>query len=240
MRCMRSVSWLLVFWWAIALPVSAAGTDAKPSRIDAIELTYQIKMPGRAPYTTRYLVTPRFMRSDDGPGSKDFVLLDRKRRTVYSVSHSDSTVLVIPYRSIDAKQPASLKLSEQVHKDPKAPRIGGRVPVHYTFLANGKTCSEEVVVPGLLDEAVIAMAEFERILAGQHALDLDKTPADMQAPCDLARYVYASDRQLRHGLPIQEWDPSGYRRTLADYKPKLAVDPGLFKLPKGLRHYSVN
>ena len=39
---------------------------------------------------------------------------------------------------------------------------------------------------------------------------------------------------------IQEWDPSGYRRTLTDYKPKLAVDPGLFKLPEGLRHYSVN
>ncbi|MEJ2685688.1 MAG: hypothetical protein P8124_00520 [Gammaproteobacteria bacterium] len=240
MRGMRFVAWLVLFSWAVVLPASAAGTDAKPGSTDAIELTYQIKMPGRPAYTTRYLVTPRFMRSDDGPGSKDFVLLDRKGRTVYSVSQSDSTVLVIPYRAIDAKRPASLKLSQQVHKDPKAPHVGGRTPVHYTFLANGKTCSDAVVVPGLLGGAVAAMREFEQIMAGQHAADMDKTPADMQTPCDLARYVFAADRQLRHGLPIQEWDPTGYRRTLTDYKPKLEVDPSLFKLPKGFRHYSVN
>lgn len=240
MRGIRFTLWLLTLSWAAAMPASAAGTGARQGSTTAIELIYQVKMPGRPPYSTRFLVTPRFMRSDDGAGSKDFVLLDRKGRTVYSVSHTDGTVLVIPHRDIKPKPPASLKLAQHARKDPKAPPIGGRAPVHYTFLANGKTCYDEVVVPGLLGDAVAAMAEFERILAGQHALDMDKTPADMQTPCDLARYVYASDRYLRHGMPIQEWDPSGYRRTLTDYKAKIPVNAALFKLPKGFRHYSVN
>lgn len=242
MECFRLGVWVFFLLASLAaVPAQASAGSAADGKTTATatELIYRVKMPGVPAYRTRYLVTRRFMRRDQGPGSRDFVLLDRKGRRVYSVSHTDRTVLVIPYRAIQTKLPTSLKLAERRRPDHKASRVGGRRPVRYTLLANDDVCSTEVVVPGLLKDAVAAMAEFERIFAGQRAMYMAKRPAAIQAPCNLARYVYASDRYLRHGIPIEQADPTGYRRTLVEYKLMTPVNPALFKLPKGFRRYSV-
>lgn len=221
---------------------AAAGTDAGAGHatVKATELMFSEKVKDEKPYRSRFLITPDFMRSDYGAGSRDFVLLDRHAHTVYSVSHEDHTVLVIRHRDKMGKIPASLHLGEEHERDEKAPTIDGKTPVHFTFTADGSTCYNAVVVPGLLPDAVAAMREFQQVMAGQHAADMQKTPKSMRTPCYLARYIYASDRHLRHGMPIQEWDPKGYRRMLVDYKRQVTVDAGLFKLPEGFKRYSVN
>ena len=74
-----------------------------------------------------------------------------------------------------------------------------------------------------LDTAVLGNRQFS---------DMTSLPEEMQTPCFLSRYVYVPARHLRHGLPISEWDESGYRRTLVDYREDETVKADLFTLPE--------
>ena len=77
-------------------------------------------------------------------------------------------------------------------------------------------------------------------LASEHKRLLSHVPADTHEVCDIARNVFAPDRHLRCGLPVQEWDQAGYRRALLDVDIDYPVDPGLFVLPEGSRRYSMD
>ena len=54
----------------------------------------------------------------------------------------------------------------------------------------------------------------------------------------MATHTFAPTRHLQFGLPIQEWDNSGFGRTLIDFKAHVKVDAKLFTLPKGFVHYT--
>ena len=60
----------------------------------------------------------------------------------------------------------------------------------------------------------------------------------MQTPCFLSRHVYAPARHLLEGLPVSEWDESGYRRTLVDYRENGMVAADLFELPDDYERFS--
>lgn len=204
----------------------------------AIMLLYQRQEAGQEPYPTRLLITPAFMRMDDGEDEGDFVLFDRQRRTLYSVTHGERTVFEIPPRPVVVESPIALQLeaTEQA-VGAGTPKVAGRTPQHHRLYANSKLCYEVVSVPGLLEDAVAALREFRQVLAGEHARNLVNVPADLHEACDLATHTFAPDRHLRYGLPIQEWDNRGFSRVLLDYAPEQPVGAELFRLPEGYRHY---
>ncbi len=86
-----------------------------------------------------------------------------------------------------------------------------------------------VVVPGLLDAAVSGLAEYARVLGMRQLNSMDVVPESVQTPCFLSRYAYAPARHLDRGLPVQEWDGAGYRRTLVDFNASTMVSPALFR-----------
>ena len=94
------------------------------------------------------------------------------------------------------------------------------------------TCYRVAAVPGLLDDAVAGLADYARVLGNRQLGSLRTVPAELQTPCFLSRCVYAPDRHLRHGLPIQEWDDAGYQRSLVNSRAAAQVEPGLFALPE--------
>lgn len=194
-------------------------------------LLYDEQEAGIEPYPVRVMVSPEFIRFDDGHDAGDFMLIERASRTVYNVSHEERSILVIAPPPAAAGLPEGLALSETRATDTAAPLIAGRQPVHIRYLANGETCYEAVVVPELLPEAAAGLAEFAVILGERQLDDLESVPAEMQTPCFLARYAYAPARHLRDGLPVQEWDTAGYRRTLTDFRAQATVSPDLFELP---------
>lgn len=219
-------------------PVLGAESDAQAGSIATV-LEYREFPHGRAAYLSRLLVTPDYLRFDDGHAADDYLLFDRRNRTIYSVDHEDQTVLVIAPRPVTVTPPMPLKLSERHEITHGAPQIGGHPPVHYTFYVNGKRCDDVMAVPGLLDGVRKALMAYKHTLAGQQAADMDKTPLAMQSACSLANLIFAPTRMLAHGLPIIEWRSNGDRKELVNYKRDVPVSANLFRLPPTYRYYAI-
>lgn len=231
---MRQVNFVWFLLALFAAPVYAAETQA-------VMLIYRAQEPGVDPYISRVLVTPDYMRMDDGVADGDFLLFDRKARTVYSVVHDEGTVLDIPPRPVEIESPIPLaRNDEQVAIGKDVPKVMGRTPQHHSLKVNGKVCYDVVTVPGVMKDVVAAMKEFRQVLAGEHATSLPFIPADMRDPCDLALNTFAPGWQLQFGLPIQEWDGHGKGQILVDYDPQFKADTSWFVLPEGYRHYTTD
>lgn len=214
---------------ALALGLSLSSV-ALAGQQNAALLVYQVAEPGVDPYISRILVTPKFVRLDEGEGAQDFTLYDRTERIMYNVSHEEHSALVLNPPVTTLTKPDSLLLEQQSDRDADAPKIAGRAPENITLLANGKVCRELVAVPGLMPEAMAGLREFHALLGRVQAATLSSMPVQMQTPCDLADNVYAPLRALDHGLPIQERSGSG-QRALLDFAPAHPVDEAIFTIP---------
>ncbi len=222
-------------WAGRAAGTQAVAADPGPATI----LWFDEREPGVNPYRTRMIVARDYVRMDDGAAGDDFVLFDRRTGAIHSVSHEDRTVLDVPAREVRREPPYELRLTESREPQAEAPKIDGRTPEHLVFKVNGKTCYEVIAVPGLLEDAVAALRQYHRSLAGEQAQTLDWTPPEMQTPCMLANVVFYPARHLAYGFPVQEWDYRGYVRALRDYQVGVTVDPTLFRLPEDYRHYRI-
>lgn len=217
--------------------LAAGGAAVAAESVDI--LMYKVMEPGVGIYDSRVLVSPKFMRLDDGVDSGDFALFDRNKKVIYSVSHEDRTVFEIPSREVTVQPPEPIVRSvETIALEEDTPRVAGQQPVNYQLSVNGETCYNVVTVEGVLPDYLKAMKAFRKVLAGEHALALPSIPADMRDNCDLARHTFAPDWQLQFGLPIQEWDELGGGQSLIDFKTGQRVDDKLFQLPEGYQHYS--
>jgi hypothetical protein len=201
-------------------------------------LTYDEREAGTDTYIVRVLVSPDFLRFDDGYAESDFALLERHSGTIFSVSHEDHSILVIENQPGDAALLAELTLTESRSVDDEAPAIAGKQAVHSQYLASGTLCYQTLTVPGLMDDAVAAMAEYAEVLARRQLNNMQTVPASMQTPCFLSRYVYAPARHYRLGLPVQEWDDTGYSTTLTDFSEDETVPATVFELPGEYERFS--
>jgi len=215
-------------------------TMAVPENITGVNiLSYEEREAGTDNYIVRVLVSPGFVRFDDGYAASDFALLERQSKTVFSVSHEDRSILVIEYRPGAAALAATdIKLTETHTPDNAAPAIAGQQPVHTNYLANGNVCFQTVTVPVVMGDAVAGMVEYAEVLAVRQRNNMESVPESMQTPCFLSRYVTAAARQYRDGLPVQEWDDSGYFRTLTDFNEHETVPAALFELPDAYERFS--
>jgi hypothetical protein len=200
-------------------------------------LNYLEQEAGVEPYPLRVLVNEHFLRFDDGYDASDFMLMERGTQTIYSVNHEDQSILIISDYPAAGTVPAAIVLTEVREADTAAPEIAGKQPLFIGFLANDTVCYHAVVVPGLLEQARAALAEYATVLGNRQSSDMASVPEEMQTPCFLSRYVYAPARHLQHGLPISEWDEAGYRRTLVDFREGEKVAAGLFTLPDGYESF---
>ncbi|NIP71890.1 MAG: hypothetical protein GWO16_02115 [Gammaproteobacteria bacterium] len=219
----------------LGLVACSAGGGAGQHTLESGEslmLLFQETEPGLEPYATRMLINDAYVRMDDGNAASDYVLFDRDDETVYSVSHANRSILVIHSKPVLGESPIPLEMDARRSKHPNAPPVAGHQPVQYTLLVNGQSCSQVMVVPGMLQEGIMALREFRRVLAGQHAENLPKTPEEMLDPCFVAYHVFAPVQHLQYGFPIQQWDSQGVGRSLVDYDEAFKTDSELFVLPE--------
>jgi hypothetical protein len=202
-------------------------------------LLFQEKEKGVPAYGSRVLVTPDFLRMDDGNDQGDFLLYDRKTRTIYSVANDDQTILEIGYHPVTIEPPYALELVKKTETDESAPTIGGSKAVHTTFSVNSHRCYDVVSVSGLLNDATAALGEYATALAGEQARNLYKTPVEFQDPCMLSNLIFHTADHFADGFPIQEWSYSGYSRELMDYQLDYPSKKALFVLPENYKHYQL-
>ncbi|MBI5611724.1 MAG: hypothetical protein HY942_01430 [Gammaproteobacteria bacterium] len=194
---------------------------------------------GGEAYVTRMLVTDEYLRIDDGQGGDGFILLDRRARTIYSVSHADKTVLVIAPRAIELPPPAVFE--HVVERDIESyPPVAGRPVRRYTLLTNKQRCLEVFAADGLLPGAVAALREYQKILAGEQAFTAARRPKELQNDCALADDVFVPARYLGFGFPVKQTTYSGKARDLIDFRTGVAAEHGLFEVPAGYRRYTLH
>lgn len=222
--------WLIWSWLGHGSPVSAES-------LRATVLWYQEQEAGGDPWQARYIVTPEFLRSDEGDGSVDFMLLDRRARRIYSVVEETRTVLEIDGSGELGASPGDLVIDVRSSRESDAPRLEGHAGRRLELRAGGDICYSSVVVDGLLDEARRAFEEFAHVLAVQQQSLRGNTPEEFITPCFLARYIYAADFDSRRGLPVVGWAPDGARRQLLRYERDVPVDAALFVLPGDYERY---
>lgn len=224
------------------IPVMALATVASACHQQAPDnqlLIFLDSEKGLKPYQTRIIVTPAVVRLDDGKGSKNYTLFDRKTRIARAVDTEKRTILVINPKSKKVDPPIKLHYHVKDLGDMKdAPKVTGKAAKHYQEFANDKLCYDFIAVDGLMPHAVEALKEYHEMLAGDSMVTVNNMPADMQDPCDLARNTYDPTQYLQHGFPIQKWRP-GHSRMLVDYKEHYQPDPKLFEIPSGYFTYSV-
>lgn len=191
--------------------------------------------PGVDPYRVRYLVTPEYMRSDDGQAGNDFLLYDRRQRMIYNVVSGSRTVLEIDGNGEAPRRPGTLSFAVQRHAAPSAPMIDGNQPLEVRLVAADQSCRSALVVADFLEPVRAALREYSRALAVQQVRTLDHTPVELQTPCFLARYVYAGDFALAEGMILADWDQRGQRRELTSYRTDVPVADTLFALPADFR-----
>ncbi len=219
-------------WVFSILPLLAACAPAPSS----VALFFSEQERGGAPFQTRMLVTPHYLRIDEGADDGDYILFDRGQSTIYSVNRADKTILVITPLKIDLKPPKVFK--HETHRDAAAyPDIGGKKVIHYRLSTNNTRCYDVFAAAGLLPEALPALREYQETLAGEQAAAMRRTPKEMQSACDLADHIFLPLRHLEYGFPVRQEDTQGNLRQLIDYDEHYRGDRRLFQLPENFIRY---
>jgi hypothetical protein len=221
----------------------AVSADTNDVKISATRLVYQEVEDGAETFQNHYLFTDRYLRISDPDDASGYILFDAVGGKIFSISHIDRTVLVIP--EYPRKElPKAYHEDIRFEKLPDAPPIEGR-PV-FTYRAGAaspndpeiQVCTEIQLVPGLLPEAAGMLRHYMQVMSSQQQMNLEKTPIDMRTPCMLQDQVFNEGAYYDRGLPIREWHSNGQQRLLLDFS-RVKVDASLFELPPDYRRYSI-
>lgn len=194
--------------------------------------------PGVAAYRTRMLTSGDFLRIDEGDQSGDFMLFNRRERTIYSINSEDRRILVIKPKKFSVDPPS--RFEHRVEKDDHFfPAIGGNTVTHYRHYTNEQLCYELYAAKGLLPDALEVMREYLVVLAAEQAVMLAVTPEELQTVCAAANHVFLPTRHLQHGFPVRQLDMDGRSRELLDYEIGVSLSAKLFQLPEGYQYFSM-
>lgn len=188
-------------------------------------LHYQDQDPGDPPTQTRILVTADFLRMDAGEDVGDFVLLDRRARTVFNVMRDNQLAMTFV--------PGTLPLRPATYASRLIQKPGLKQTREFSMQLNGQTCSEGRADSRLAPDAARAMAELKVVMAATQYRVLRDTPAEMRHECDFATQVWDADTPLSLGVTREERDFSGRSRQLLRHE-RVPLRADLFQLPRGV------
>jgi hypothetical protein len=221
---MRRLPGCLLGMGLLGLPAAQA-MDSAAATPTMIAVRYIDQDPGEPPYPTRILVTPDFMRLDEGKDGGDFVLLDRRQQKVINVMHDNQLAMVFSAGALPPK-PAGWK----PRLDVKPAATGTR---RFSLTVSGVVCSEGVAAQGAAPDAARAMAELKSVLGAMQYRVWKDSPSELQHDCDLANQVWESGATLELGLPLEEREFTGRTRQF-ESESKQPLRPELFRVPDGM------
>jgi len=210
----------------LAASINTACTH-KPS--STIFLSFTESSPD-GDYPVRMLANDKYLRIEDGVTQDGFILFDRTARTIYSVSHTSKSTLVLHARPVTLSAPKQFEHRVERKKE-SLPPVDGKTVTHFRLFTNGEHCFDVYAAEGLLPEAVAALSEYHETLAGEQATMQANMPASLQSACDIADQVLLPSRYLAHGFPVRQVNRAGITRQLVGYKLDVPLEKGIFELP---------
>lgn len=191
-------------------------------------------------FRTSMFVNEDILFLTDNRSAEDFILLDRKKKTVYSLNRDDKSIFVMESKPITVKPPIVIDYVEESQPSSAIPKVQGQQALHFRYHANGKHCYDSVNVDkDFMPDVAAAMREFRAILAGEHASTLGAMPAEMYDACDLAVNIFHATKHMEQGIPLREWDQNGFQRFMLDFKLGFQMKKELIQLPEDFSRYSI-
>lgn len=208
---------------------------------NAVKLFYQEFEQGTDPYMVTYTITDSHIRIDDESDDSGYIIYNIGENTIYSISHFDQSILVIPEYPHKQFNP-DFEIEIEYHMLEDAPTISGKNVYNYRVKAatsvTSETCTDIQLVPGLLPAVAKTLQGFQKIVSGQHVSNLETTPGEFRTPCYLVDQIYNTGEYYSKGLPIQEWHSNDRKRQLLNYE-DVEVGNSLFTIPAEYRQYSL-
>ena len=204
-----------------------------------VSLLYAEKEADNSPENSiRMYVNSEFLRIDDLSAPDDFILFDRKKRTIFNVIGAEKSVSVISPLPVTAVPPLPIAYTEQKQESAAVTRGAENTKgYYYKFFANGAPCYNVVAAENYLPDVVQAFTEFRTVLAGEHATALGNLPPDRLNACDLALNIFYPVRHLQFGFPVREWDDKGYSKFLRDVQTNVMIEPTMLTIPASYGRY---
>ena len=227
-----------ILWFSLLCNFDAIAEE----KLSAYQLVYDEKEQGTDFYPVTYTITDNYIRVDDGNSESGFILFDIKAKEIYSVSHSDESILVIPSFSLSAAESAPQSV---IHYElmAQAPKITGKQVYSYRVTADSasdaEACMDIKVAAGLLPEIAKKLKLYQSIIAGQQIKNIITTPEEYRTACYMIDQVYNQGLYYDKGLPVHEWHRNEKLRMLRDMG-ELEADAQIFKLPDGYRKFKVD
>ena len=246
MRCCIDIKSGLIALLTIFLLTACETTSTvvKPSVLGddfGVLLAYsERERAGTALFKSLMYVNKKYIYISDDRDPADFLLYDRKKKTIYSVTHANKTVFVIKPKEVKGDSPIKVVYTIKSQPSSAIPKVDGRIATHYRYEANGVHCYDAVTLEKtFLPEVVTALKEYRQVLAGEHASTVHSMPMDTHEACDLALNIYHATEHLDAGLPMRQWDQKGFLKFMVNYKLNYKMDETKFKIPEEYNEFSV-
>ncbi|HFE39546.1 MAG TPA: hypothetical protein ENK06_14220 [Gammaproteobacteria bacterium] len=187
--------------------------------------------PEAAERRIRMIITDQYLRIDEGRQAKDFVLFNRKNKTLAHVDNNK--VSVSQFDSAAEKIKPNFPLnwfvaSQTSHALMKTQEDGKAKAMHYRLYLNDKPCYNLVSIESHLTETLDTLREYNQLLANQRK-QVYKAVEGQQ--CRDAIKIFSPDIRLQYGFPLREWGSDGYQRFLVDVKKDIIFPATMFQLP---------
>ncbi len=172
---------------------------------------------GVEPYTTRYIISDKLLRIDEGEATDSFTLFNAQSGVLYSITRSDQSIFKIPLTEKLAvpdlqKRFEGLVTSLKILSDSAGPKVAGMQAIDYALKVGQGTCGQFSSVDGLLSEELNILKAYENALVVNNMRNIGNQPADYITDCMLANELYAADRYLSKGFPITSVQSGGLQR----------------------------
>lgn len=222
----------------MTLILSLAQQVVADNKIKFIQVIYQESSPGVGAYPHRILVNDEFIRLDGGNDEEGFILFDRKKKEIVSVSHDDQSRFVI--KPQDKTNYTNEKvIVRTVHSSlEKAPEIQGVKAKIHDITANETLCRQVLSFEGLMPKVTVAWKEFEELMQTQNQISLSRTPKQLQTECFLTNNITHASLFLDYGLPFSVRSKDGTLRILKSYS-DVEKPASFLTLPASYREFNL-
>ena len=216
--------------------------DDPVESIQVTELRYIEREPGIDDFELVVQVGERFMRIDDMTDDSGYIVFDDDKKTIFSVSHFDRSVLVIePFDFSKSDSPANYETEYLELSD--APAVSDNNVFNYReYTGKGKeeeTCIEVQLVENLMPEVRRMLKNYLNVVSGQQVKMTDNKITDIQTACYFVSQIYNTGSYYDKGLPIQEWQSNGRFKALTSFK-KVSSDKARFNVPESYRRFTID
>jgi len=220
------------------------------SEIPAHEIVYEEKEEGTDVYTVKYTVSDKLIRIDDSEESDEdqngFIIFDLKKETIYSISHFDKTILIIPkysYTKKEKTEEAKIKPIITYKKLDDAPTITGKVVFNYKSMvatdAGMEVCMDIQLAENLLPSVIAKLKQYQTVVSSQQVKTINMTPEEYRTPCYLLDQVYNRGDYYDKGLPLHEWHSNNRVRILKSFD-GVSVNKDIFLLPMHYKRFTLD